>query len=220
MRPTLLSSLSSFERFGRALVAVAIAIAMGGGAGTLVGCAAEASPDGAASGDEDLTSATNPMGLRLVYDDPSGRVTATVKMKPHAGERLVMRIRRGRLSAVDAQSPLDCSPLAEAPPIARPTYAVLTSTARTVYQGPEVDRSLLASVYSQPWIDAHIAPEMMERLSREGADAIVEACIVDHENARVRVQTSIQDVWDAADPNASPALRARNGPGSTAAKHP
>jgi hypothetical protein len=208
MRPSVLSS------FGAVLVAVAIPM---GSAGTLVGCAAQTSSDGAASGDEDLTSATNPMGLRLVYDDPSGRVTATVKIKPRAGERLVMRIRRGRLSAVDAQTPLDCSPLAEALPIARPTYAILTSTARTVYQGPEVDRSVLASVYSQPWIDAHIAPDMMERLSREGADAIVEACIVDldKEHARVRVQTSIQDVWDAADPNASPALRARNGASST-----
>jgi hypothetical protein len=210
---------SALSSFASALVVLAVAM----GAGALAGCAAETSSDGAATGDEDLTSATNPMGLRLVYDDPSGRVTATVKLKPRAGERLVMRIRHGRLSAVDAQSPLDCSALAEAPPIARPTYAVLTSSARTVYQGPEVDRSLLASVYSQSWIDTHIAPDMMERLSREGADAIVEACILDNEHARVRVQTSIQDVWDAADPNASPALRARNGASSsstTTATHP
>jgi hypothetical protein len=218
MRPGVLSS---FGRVGRALAAVVVTITLGGASATLGGCAAEASSDAAATGDEDLTSATNPMGLRLVYDEPSGRVTATVKTKPRAGERLVMRIRRGRLSAVDAQSPLDCSPLAEAPPIARPTYAALTSSARTVYQGPEVDRSLLVAVYSQPWIEAHITPEMMEQLSREGADAIVEACIVDQENARVRVQTSIQAVWDAADPNASPALRARNGAGSTATtSHP
>ena len=156
------------------------------------------------SSDDELTSTTNPMGLRLVYDDPSGHVHAKVKTKLLAGEKLMMRVRRGRLSYGE-QVPLDCAQLALSPEL-----PIRASYNRIVYDGPEVDRSLLANVYSQEWIDQNISQDVLQHLSREGADAIVEACIVgDVVEPRIRMQTSIQDAWDKTDPNAAPALRAR-----------
>ena len=173
-----------------------------------MGCS---SSGGAASRDDfvgdsedELTSTTNPIGLRLVYDDPSGHVHAKVKTKLLTGEKLMMRVRHGRLSSGE-QVPLDCTQLAPAPEL-----PIRASYNRIVYDGPEVDRSLLANVYSQEWIDQNISQDMLQHLSREGADAIVEACIVgDIVQPRIRMQTSIQDAWDKADPNAAPALRAR-----------
>ncbi len=171
-----------------------------------VGCSSNGgnSPEDFAPPSEDeLNSTTNKMGLRLVFDEPSGHVHATVRSRIRADEKLVLRVRRGRL-VNGAQALLDCSQLPDAPPLPVRSYS------KTVYDGPEVDRSLLASVYSQEWIDQNISQDMIDRLSREGADAIVEACIVNPQDARVRVQTSIQDAWDGADPHAAPALRAHN----------
>jgi len=171
-----------------------------------VGCSSNGgnSPDDFAQPTEDeLTSSTNKMGLRLVFDEPTGHVRATVRSRMRADEKLVMRVRRGRL-VNGAQALLDCTQLADAPPLPLRTYS------KVVYDGPEVDRAVLASVYSQEWIDQNISAAMIDRLSREGADAIVEACIVNAQDARIRVQTSIQDAWDGADPHAAPALRAHN----------
>lgn len=177
-----------------------------------VGCSSSGgnSPeDFAPTSEEALNWATNPMGLRLVYDDVSGHVHATVRSRVLEGEHLVLRVRRGRLAAgEDRLALLDCAQLPVAPPLPEQMYS------RVVYDGPEVDRSLLASVYSQEWIDQNITQDMIERLSREGADAIVEACIVGPQNARIRVQTNIQNAWDGTDPNAAPALRAPNRAGS------
>lgn len=180
---------------------VALAAA-GTGCGSSGGAAS--GEDFAEGSDAELTSSTNPIGLRLVYDDPSGHVHAKVRTKLLAGEKLMMRVRRGRLSFGE-QASLDCSQLALSPEL-----PIRASYNRIVYDGPEVDRSLLANVYSQEWIDQNISPDVLQRLSREGADAIVEACIVgDVVEPRIRMQTSIQDAWDKADPNAAPALRAR-----------
>ena len=82
----------------------------------MIGCSAP-TDDGtgapAASDDEEINSTTNKMGMRLVYDDPTGRVHATVKTKLRAGEKLFMRVRRGRL-VVGGQTLVDCMQLADA----------------------------------------------------------------------------------------------------------
>jgi hypothetical protein len=69
-----------------------------------------------------------------------------------------------------------------------------------------VERELLVNVYSQQWIDANISAQMIDRLSREGADSIVEACVVNTRGVRSRLQTSLQTAWDASDPNAAPSI--------------
>ncbi len=172
----------------------------------LANCGApSADDDEPALSDDEINGVNNKMGLRLVYDDASGRVRATLKSKLRSGEKLVMRVRRGRLS-MTSQGELDCAQLADAPPLPPRTY----SGSKVVYDGPEVERSLLASVYTQDWIEGNITPQMIDRLSREGADAIVEACIVKNATrvVRARLQTSIQYAWDESDPNAAEAIGA------------
>jgi hypothetical protein len=168
----------------------------------LAGCSAasdEAPADGeTASGDDELNAVNNKMGLKLDYDGTTSHVRATLKTKLQTGERLMLRVRRGRI-AVDAMSNLDCSQLTLATPLV-PTANV---TRNTVYVGPEIDPTLLVNVYKQEWIDQNMSAQEIDRLSRSGADAIVDACIVSDRATRARLQTSLAYAWDAGDPNAS-----------------
>ncbi|MBS2014127.1 MAG: hypothetical protein JST00_14650 [Deltaproteobacteria bacterium] len=173
------------------LLLLTASVAVGGGAALLNCAPSEVDDDDAALRDEDITGAANKLGLRLVYDDASGRVHATMKSRLRAGERLVLRVRRGRLT-MDSQRQLDCSALPDAPAM----EPRADRPGKVVYEGPSVDRSLLESVYTRDWIDGNITPAMLERLQREGADAIVEACIVKNGAARARLQTSLQYAWD------------------------
>ena len=71
------------------------------------------------------------------------------------------------------------------------------------YQGPLVDPSLLATVYSADWIEAHVSAKGLQELQTEGADSIVEACIVNsHWRSAIdsRVQTTIANAWNPNDP--------------------
>ena len=145
------------------------------------------------------------IGLKLVYDEPTSRLHATLRSKLRASEKLLMRVRRGRLSG-GSEALVDCSQLSDAPPLPPPATATTTTGTKVVYAGPEVERELLVNVYSQQWIDANISAQMIDRLSREGADSIVEACVVNTRGVRSRLQTSLQTAWDASDPNAAPTL--------------
>ena len=167
-----------------------------------LGCAAASddahADDQAALGDDELNAVNNRMGLRLAYDTSSTHVRATLKAKLQPGEKLMLRVRRGRI-AVNAINDLDCSQLTLATPLVASTYV----TRNTVYVGPEIDPTLLVNVYKQEWIDANMNAQALDRLSREGADAIVDACIIGDRGIRARLQTSLAYAWDAADPNAS-----------------
>jgi hypothetical protein len=164
--------------------------------GALANCAADSEDvdDEIFASEDDITGANNRMGLRLVYDEESRHVRATVKRKLRAGETLRLRVRRGRLS-MDSQRELDCSQLPEAP-----AMPLAEGATKVTYDGPEVDPSLLTSVYTEEWISGNVSAQMIDRLSREGADSIVEACIVRSSTVRARLQTSIQYAWDEADP--------------------
>jgi hypothetical protein len=190
-----------------------------GGVSVVAGCATEITPTAdseSALGDDELNAVNNKMGLRLTYDDPSSHVRATMRMKLQSGEHLVMRVRRGRLMA-GGQLELDCSQLGEALPMQPPATAQTTGTtsnvtappvvsAKPIYVGPPVDRSLLACVYNQQWIDQNISADVLEQLSVDGTDAIVDACIVREGAIRARLQTSLQYAWDPRDPQIDPAL--------------
>jgi len=239
MRFSLVRALLFSRAFG-VLVAVAVGAIVSGCASDDT-AAATTGDDDAALGDDELNAVNNKMGLRLTYDDPSGRVRATLKMTLHDGEHLVLRVRRGRLMA-GGRIDLDCSQLADAPLLATavpvvtmgPTTGGTTtgstttgstanamsttgttgttpppstpSTAKPIYIGPAVDRSLLASVYNQQWIDQNISADVLEQLSVDGTDAIVDACIVRATGVRARLQTSLQYAWDPSDPRIDPAL--------------
>jgi hypothetical protein len=168
----------------------------------LAGCAGAAdeaqADDQAAVGDDELNAVNNKMGLRLVYDGSTSHVRATLKARLQPGERLMLRIRRGRI-AVDAVNNLDCRELT----VALPLVATANVTRNTVYVGPEMDPTLLVNVYKQEWIDQNINSQAMDRLSRDGADAIVDACIMSDRATRARLQTSLAYAWDSGDPNAS-----------------
>jgi hypothetical protein len=179
-----------------------LAGALGASVAVLASCSApsDSAGDDVAFGDDELNTTNNKMGLRLRYDEPTGRVHATLKTKLRAGENLRMRVRRGRLSN---GATLDCGQLADAPLM--PT----APATKPVYEGPELERSLLACVYTQQWIDGNLTPPVIEQLSRDGADAIVDACIVRDAldlPPRARLQTSLQYAWDTADPNLNPLL--------------
>ena len=111
----------------------------------LANCASESddAEDEVYGSEDDITGANNRMGLKLVYDEDSHHVRATFKRKLRAGEKLRLRVRRGRLS-LDSQRELDCSQLPEAPALPLEEGAT-----KVTYDGPEVDPSLLASVYTE-----------------------------------------------------------------------
>jgi hypothetical protein len=174
-------------------------------ASLLASCAAPAAgeDDEEISGSEEDFTGANRMGLRLAYDEASSHVRATVKRKLRAGETLRLRVRRGRLTP---QSPneLDCALLVDAP--ALPQQAGATTV---TYGGPELEQSLLASVYDEEWVLANLSPQALDRVAREGADSIAEACVVKGNTVRARMVSSLRDAWDQTDPHASYAVRNR-----------
>ncbi len=136
------------------------------------------------------------MGLELTYHEATTSVRATVQRTLATDERLLLRVRRGRLSR-HGEPLLDCNGI----PAANPVGGETSPTGGPVYQGPQIERAILASVYSREWIERNLTEEQRGRLAREGSDAIVEACIVRGETALSRVQTSLPNAWDPADPN-------------------
>ncbi|MCW5811380.1 MAG: hypothetical protein KIT84_10225 [Labilithrix sp.] len=166
-------------------------------------CAPEASEEPPSIDSAAITGTKNHMGLRLVYDKETSRVRATLRRPLAEDEKLRLQVRRGRLSA-QSQQELDCMALPEAPAeppsTANIVVGFLTELA-TVYLGPFVDPSLLATVYDERWIMQHVTPKMLEELTTRGADSIVEACVVAGDEVRARVQTSIAYAWDQSDPS-------------------
>lgn len=165
-------------------------------------CAPEAAEEAPAADSAAITGIANTMGLRLVYDEKTGTVRATLKRQLAAGETLHLNVRRGRLSA-QSQSQLDCRSLPQAPAI-EPSFAAMSvgavNASTVVYQGPPVDPSLLSTVYDDAWIMQHVSPAMLEELMTRGADSIVEACVLNGSEIKARVQTTIAYAWDSADP--------------------
>lgn len=158
-----------------------------------------------------MTGIPNTMNLRMEYDVLSSTIHATLGSPLNAGETLRMNLRRGRLSDTITTPALDCSKLPVAPPIATSgsggTSAFIFEVSSSydqaqVYLGPVVDPSLLATVYPPDWIEQHVSAKGLAELEAEGADSIVEACIMNPAGtyARSKVQTTIANAWDPNDP--------------------
>lgn len=171
-------------------------------------CSANDAAEEVSASDSAVTGIGNQLGLRLIYDQMSSTVRATVRQPLASGDQLRLQVRRGRLSA-QSQLELDCGRLAPAPAVPvvvshAGAASSLTASAQqppvVSYQGPVVDPSLLATVYDEQWILNHVTPKMLEELQTQGADSIVEACVMSGSTIKARVQTSIAYAWDQADP--------------------
>jgi hypothetical protein len=181
-----------------------------GAAGALLNCASESSAeheDSAAGAQSVSAGIPNTIGLRLTYDLPSSTLHGTVKQGLQPGEILRFNVRRGRLSAQDPND-LDCTKLPITPPMdATQTDATVLQAGfgafdspSTVYQGPEIDPSLLATIYPPAWIFAHVSAQGLQQLETQGADSIAEACIMKNGVVTGKVQTTVANAWDNNDP--------------------
>jgi hypothetical protein len=123
------------------------------------------------------------------------------------GEKLAFRLRRARLSA-QSVADLDCGTLPDAVPLRDDGG---DAGHPTVYLGPTVDPTLLARIFDDGWIKANLSAPVLDALSRESTEAIVEACITKDGAARARLQTSILYAWDPTDENVDEDVRRLNG---------
>ena len=163
----------------------------------------DGSHDEVGADDSAVTGIGNQLGLKLEYDERTSTVRASMHRTLEQGEVLRLQVRRGRLSA-RSQYQLDCSrlPTASAIPMTfeDEVSSLVGGVPSVTYQGPLVDPSLLATVYSEQWILDHVTPAMLKELETQGADSIVEACVMNGSTIRARVQTSIAYAWDMSDP--------------------
>jgi len=177
-----------FRSFG--LVA-ALAVAAGA---ALVHCAAPEEEDEALSEDQ-VTGVNNALGLGLRYDDKSGRVHATLKTPLKDGEKLFVRVRRGKMQ-LDTQKTLKCEELAQARPLAGGEREL---TGKIVFQGPKVDKSIfdLVHLYEDPnWATGDVPQSVKDDIKQYGPDPIVEACVMKGDKVRARLATNLAYAWD------------------------
>jgi hypothetical protein len=177
----------------RTFLAPALALSCLLGVAGLANCS---SPEGEAPeeqlSEDDITGVDNKLGLGLVYDDQAGVVMATLKEAMKDGDQLRLRVRRGRITE-NSERTLNCAELPEAPATAE------RRNDRVVYKGPKVAPELLKNFFGPEWYEGEATPAMLEKLAKEGADSIVEACIVRNGNVRARLQTTLPYAWDQAD---------------------
>lgn len=178
-----------FRSFG--LVA-ALAIAAGS---ALVHCAAPTEEDEDLTEDQ-ITGVNNALGLGLRYEDKSGRVQATLSGGLKDGEKLYIRVRRGKLG-LNSQKDLACGDLAQARPLAGTGERELTG--KIVYQGPKVEKSIfdLVHIYDDPnWATGDVAQSLKDDIKKYGPDPIVEACVMKGDKVRAKLATNLVYAWD------------------------
>jgi len=173
-------------------LAVSLAVAAGS---ALVHCAAPEEEDEPVS-EEAVTGVNNALGLGLRFDDKSGHVQATLQTPLKDGEKLFVRVRRGKLT-LTSQKELDCSGLTQARAISGSGQRELTG--KIVYQGPKVDRSVfeLVHLYDDPnWATGDVPQSVKDDIKKYGPDPIVEACILKGDKVRAKLQTNLAYAWD------------------------
>jgi hypothetical protein len=147
---------------------------------------------------EDITGVNNSLGLGLRYDEKDSRVYASLKKNLQSGEKLLMRVRPGKLSR-SSQKELKCSDLTQVTP--RADVPETSAKGRILYRGPVVDRKVieLMTLHDDPrWGEGTIPAELLAKASY-GPHAIVEACVLDGAGAvRAKLQTHLGYAWDQA----------------------
>lgn len=178
----------------RSLVLLCALAASAGGA--LLHCAAPTEEDEPLSEDE-ITGVNNKLGLGLRYDAKAGSVQATLKKDLRDGERLLVRVRRGKLT-LTSQRQLDCKAMAAEVAPVRP-LPLRDAAGKTVYQGPKVERSVVDLMHlfdDARWADNSMPIADREEMKRLGPDPIVEACIMKGDTVRAKLQTNLAYAWD------------------------
>ncbi|MBX3193136.1 MAG: hypothetical protein KF819_39495 [Labilithrix sp.] len=178
-----------FRSFG--LVA-ALAVAAGS---AFIHCSAPEEEDEELTEDA-ITGVNNALGLGLRYDDKTGRVQASLKTPLKDGEKLFIRVRRGKIT-LTSQKELACEDLTQARPLSGVGDRELTGN--VVYQGPKVDKSIfdLVHLYDDPnWATGDVAAQIKADIKKYGPDPIVEACILKGDKVRAKLQTNLAYAWD------------------------
>ncbi len=170
------------------------AVILVGVAAALVDCAAT-EEDAADPSEDQLTGVGNAMGLALRYDPSAGAVQATLKQPLADGDRLYVRVRRGKLT-LTSQKDLDCGELAQTAPLGPGRRAL---GGEVVYPGPAVDKSIfdLVHLFDDPrWATGDVPASIQEEVRTLGPDPIVEACVVGSGKLRAKLQVNLAYAWD------------------------
>ncbi|CAN5854367.1 hypothetical protein BH11MYX4_BH11MYX4_26480 [soil metagenome] len=177
----------------RSLMALLLSVAGAATAAALVNCAAPEEEETAPT-DGAVTGVNNALGLGLRFDEKTSTVQATIKKNLEPGERLFVRVRRGKLS-LTSQKELNCADLTEAGPLRSTGAAELTG--KTVYQGPKVDPGVFALVHlfdDARWASGQVTAAQLA--DAKTPDPIVEACIMKGSKVRAKLQTNLAYAWD------------------------
>ena len=177
----------------RSMLALVLSVAAAATAAGLINCAAPEEEEAAPS-EEAVTGVNNPLGLGLRFDDKTNTIQATIKKDLGAGERLFVRVRRGKLS-LTSQNDLSCSDLIAAGPLKNTGTVELTG--KTVYQGPKVDPSVFALLHlydDARWANGQVTAAQLAEA--KNPDPIVEACIMKGTTVRAKLQTNLAYAWD------------------------
>jgi hypothetical protein len=183
------------SRYLRSLgLVAALAVAAGS---ALIHCSAPEADDADADPSEDaITGVNNALGLGLRYIEKSGTVQATLSGGLKDGEKLYIRVRRGKMT-LTSQKDLDCSALAQARPLAGSGERELTG--KIVYQGPKVDKSIfdLAKLYDDArWATGDVPQSVKDDVAKYGPDPIVEACVMAGTKVHAKLATNLAYAWD------------------------
>jgi len=161
-----------------------------------VHCAAPEEEEEADASEDAITGVNNSLGLGLRYEDKSGTVQATLKNPLGDGEKLLVRVRRGKITQT-SQKQLDCKNLTQAKPITGSGQREITG--KLVYQGPKVDKSIfdLVRLYDDPnWATGDVPQAIKDEVAKLGPDPIVEACVIKGDKVKARLQTNLVYAWD------------------------
>ena len=181
------------SRHFRSVGLVAALVVAAGSA--LIHCAAPADEEADLSEDQ-ITGVGNALGLGLRYEEKSGKVQATLSGGLKDGEKLYIRVRRGKMT-LTSQKDLDCSALTQARPLAGSGERELTG--KIVYQGPKVEKSVfdLAKLYDDPnWATGNVPQSVKDDIKKFGPDPIVEACVMAGGKVRAKLATNLAYAWD------------------------
>jgi hypothetical protein len=181
------------SRHFRSVGLVAALVVAAGSA--LIHCAAPADEEADLSEDQ-ITGVNNALGLGLRYEEKSGKVQATLSGGLKDGEKLYVRVRRGKMT-LTSQKDLDCSTLTQARPLAGSGERELTG--KIVYQGPKVEKSVfdLAKLYDDPnWATGRVPQSVKDDIAKYGPDPIVEACVMAGDKVRAKLATNLAYAWD------------------------
>ena len=171
----------------------ALAVAAGS---ALIHCAAPADDSDADLSADAVTGVNNALGLGLRYEEKSGKVQATLSGGLKDGEKLYIRVRRGKMT-LTSQTDLDCTALTQARPLAGSGERELTG--KIVYQGPKVDKAIfdLAKLYDDArWATGDVPQAVKDDVAQNGPDPIVEACVMAGDKVHAKLATNLAYAWD------------------------